>query len=136
MFFGKTTRLHLKPMLALPLPVSGINVFLWIYRLLGNGGICLMAYTTIDTPDLVWGYSFGVFMTSLTITFEGLMFFFLWNFFNADMFENALVVHSNTFESLLQHKAYFDILECMQFGLISIQNTWVLVFVLFLFYFF
>lgn len=117
--------LHFTPILAVPLPSTPLNTILWVYRIVGNFFVCYFAFDG-DQSALLLEYNFGLFVSIITFTSQALIFFVLvFCFQKSDVFEDMEVNYARTFESLMKNKAYFEVIECLKYGMFSIKETWV-----------
>ena len=117
--------LHFLPILVLPLPLVPVNSMICGYRIAANAIVFAFAFDG-DKSALLREYNFGIFVSIMTITFQALVFVSVCCFQKSNVFEDMEVNYARTFESLMKNKAYFDVIECLKYGMFSIKETWVI----------
>ena len=113
----------MKALLVFPFPYLKYRIF-WYYRLFSNGavliGILIAVYNLPSFNDrliLLTQYNFGIFM--YVIAFLGNIMACFCIYFDFFEFESNEFNEDRSLENLLETKAFVDIKECLEYGIIS-----------------
>ena len=109
-------RLYLKPMLAFPLPMgTSTNSLVIIIRVVCNIAVMFgVAYdeSSNGISPILREYDFGLFMYIFTLSCFVVSLCLIRTF----EFENDCTTQMLSFENLFNHKAFFEIIECLEYG--------------------